>query len=161
MKTTEEYLDDYFDKQNELERKGERWRLRVTPEEFIKEIASIRNYGIETRKQNILTENHIQRNEEAMVSIMLMDRATLEEMREQCNRLKKEGEKSFAEQAPAIQMELKHIQTPLAFNDIANIYTWLWRKQITIEMLSEKVAEEFKRTEHYEEIIRRNKEESI
>ena len=38
MKTNEEYLDDYFDKQNDLIRKGERWRLRVSPEEFIKGI---------------------------------------------------------------------------------------------------------------------------
>lgn len=38
MKTTEEYLDDYLDKYNELKKKNELWRLRVTPEEFIAEV---------------------------------------------------------------------------------------------------------------------------
>ena len=68
MKTNEEYLDDYFDKQNDLIRKGERWRLRVSPEEFIKEIERIRAYGIEARKSKELTEYHIQSNEDGMVS---------------------------------------------------------------------------------------------
>ncbi len=64
MKTTEEYLDDYFDKQNELSKKGESWRLRVTVHEFLTEIERIREYGVKARQSNYLTEYHIQKNEE-------------------------------------------------------------------------------------------------
>ena len=159
MKTTEEYLDDYFDNQNDLSSKGERWRLRVTPEEFIKEIERIRAYGIEARKSNYLTDYHIQRNEEGMVSIMLMDRVTLAEAKSQFERHRIESEKYFAKEAPKIQEQLKEIKAPLVFEEIVFIYKALWRKQITIEMLSESAFEEFKVTDHYEKIIRRNQEE--
>ena len=92
MKTTEEYLNDYLDKQKELSKKGELWRLRVTQEEFIKEIEKIRAYGFELRKSSslTLTEYHIQRNEEGQVAIMLMDTFTLDEMKEQVRRNKEQ-----------------------------------------------------------------------
>lgn len=91
MKTTEEYLDDYLDKYNELKKKNELWRFRVRPEEFLAEIEKIRVYGIVERKSNYLTEYHIQRNEEEMISVMLMDRGTKEEFIKQCKRLKEEA----------------------------------------------------------------------
>lgn len=96
MKTAEEFLDDYLDKYNELKKKNELWRLRVRPEEFLAEIERIRVYGIATRKSNYLTEYHIQRNEKAMISVMLMDRVTKEEFIEQCKRLKEEAKHFYS-----------------------------------------------------------------
>ena len=161
MKTNEEYLDDYFDNQNELSRKGEQWRLRLTPEEFIEEIERIRAAGIEARKSDYFTEYHIQKNEEGGVAILLMDRVTIEEAKEQFDRLRKEREKRLAEIAPEVQKEIKLIQAPLNFGEILFIFKALWHKQITIEMLSKPVFDEFKETEHYQSILRRNEEESF
>lgn len=91
MKTTEEYLDDYFDKYNELKCRNELWRIRVTVEEFLNEIERIKEYGIDQRKSNYLTSYHSGANQKAMVSVLLMDRVTLEEFISQCERLKEES----------------------------------------------------------------------
>ncbi len=161
MKTIEEYLDDYFDLYNELLKKDELWRLRVTPDEFIAEIEKIRLYEIQCSKGSTLNEYHIQRNIEGQVSILLMEKVTFEDMKEQFERNRISSEESFAEEVPEIKKRLIAIQTPLKFRDICNIYRWLWRKQITIEMISEDVLGEFKKTKHYDMIIRRNETESI
>ena len=160
MKTIEEYLDDYFDKQNELSRKGELWRLRITPKEFIKEVERIKAEGIEAIKRNCLTEYHIQRKEECKVSILLMNTLTIEEISEQFDRLRKEREKYLAEEAPEIQKEIELIQTPLFLEEIKFIFKALWYKQITIEMLSKPVFNEFKETYCYQRIVRRNEKKS-
>jgi hypothetical protein len=153
MKTTEDYIDDILDKYNELVKKEELWRLRVTPQEFIAEIERIRKYGKEARKSNYLNEYHIQCNENGMVSNMLMDKVTREEFIEQCEILKEAAKKQFAEEAPLIQQQIKQIKTPLKFQEIVNIYRWLFRKQITLEMLSAEVLEEFKMTTQYEILL--------
>lgn len=161
MKTTEEYSTDYFNKLKELSSKGEQWRIRVTHEEFLSEIERIRTYEIENKKNSHLNEYHIQRNVEGMIAVMLMDKVTIEEAREQCERLRKASEESFAEEAPEIKLRLGRIQIPLSHRDTANIYKWLLRKQITVEMILENVFNEFAKTKHYEMIIRRDKENSI
>ena len=153
MKTTEDYIDDFLDKYNELIKKDELWRLRVTPQEFISEIERIRKYGKEARKSNYLNEYHIQCNEKGMVSNMLMDKVTREEFMEQCEILKEAAKKQFAEEAPLIQKQIKQIKTPLKFQEAVNIYRWLFRKQITLEMLSAEVLEEFKMTTQYEILL--------
>ena len=91
MKTNEEYLEDYFYKQNNLSKKGELWRLRVTEHEFISKIEEIREWGKKARQSNYLNKYHIQRNEEAQVSVMLMDKLTIEECKEQVRILKQES----------------------------------------------------------------------
>ncbi len=53
-------------------------------------------------------------------------------------------------EAAEIQSELKLIQTPLSFIDTVHIYRWLYRKQISIEMLSKEIFDEFKETEQYQ-----------
>ena len=131
MKPTEEYLKEYYDKLYELSSKGEEWRIGVTPEEFLLEIERIREYEICNANNKHLKEFHIQRNVEGMISVMLMDKVTLEEAKEQCVKLQKAAEKNFAEDVPEIKQRLKLIQTPLKFRDTVNIYKWLWRKQIT------------------------------
>jgi len=161
MKTTEEYSKDYFDKLNKFSIKGEQWRIRVTHEEFLKEIEKIRKYEIDERKGNQLNEYHIQRNIEGMISVMLMDSVTFEEAVEQSEKLIKSSEEFFAKEAPEIKLRLESIKTPISFRDSVNIYKWLFRKQITIEMLSEDLFNEFAKTKHYEMIIRRTKENLI
>ncbi len=155
MKTTEEYLDDYFDKYNKLKKQNELWRLRVTPQEFLLEVERIRAYGIEQRKRKYLTEYHIQKNQEGMIAVMLMDAMTHLEIKEQFDRLDIECKIQYAIAAPEIQERLKKIQTPLKFNDVVSIYRWLFRKQITLDMLSKEVFEEFRNTRQYEVYIER------
>ena len=53
---------------------------------------------------------------------------------------------------------MKLIQTPLNFRDTINIYKWLWRKQITLEMIPENILNEFVKTKHYDKIIKRDEE---
>ena len=84
MKTTKDYLDACLDKYNYLKKKNELWRIRVTPQQFLSEIEKGKN----ARKEKYWNEYHIQRNEEASVSILLMDILTPEEMKDQCRRLK-------------------------------------------------------------------------
>ena len=155
MKSTEEYISDYVEKYTTLLKKGELWRLRVTLNEFIIEIERIREYGIEQRKSNYLNEYHIQSNQNAMISIMLMDKATHSEAQAQINRLNKADEEEREKETPIVQERIKHIQTPLKFEDIRLIYTWLVYKQITLEMLSENVLKEFKETRQYETLVYR------
>ncbi len=155
MKTTEEYLDDYFDKYNKLKKQNELWRLRVTPQEFLLEVERIRAYGIEQRKTKYLNEYHIQKNQEGMIAVMLMDAMTHLEIKEQFDRLDIECKIQYAIAAPEIQERLKKIQTPLKFNDVVSIYRWLFRKQITLDMLSKEVFEEFRNTRQYEVYIER------
>lgn len=149
MKSNEEYLNDFHLKKKELEERGELWRLRVTEEEFISEIERIRKEGIESRKSSSLNEYHIQRNEEGQIEIMLMEKATYEEKLEQAERINKDSEIEFAKETPEIQKLVKLINTPLKFKDTRNIYLWLYRKQITIDMLPENVLNEFITTKHY------------
>lgn len=86
---------------------------------------------------------------------------TYEQAKAQTESAMKAAERSFAKAAPKIQSELKHIQTPLSFSDTVDIYRWLFRKQITIEMLPKNVLNEFIKTKHYQKIIRINENESF
>lgn len=156
METTEEYFDRYLDKYNELKEIGELWRIRVTPQEFLAEIERVREYGIEARKAKKLTEYHIQKNVNGMITNMLMNKVTREEFIEQAKKFKELSKIQFAAQAPSIQEGLKKIKAPLKFDDIINIYRWLFRKQITLEMLSPEILDEFKQTRQYEDYLNRD-----
>ena len=159
MKSTEEYISDYLEKYTTLLKKGELWRLRVTLNEFIKEIERIREYGIEQRKSNYLNEYHIQSNQNGKIEVLLMNKVTWDEAKAQSDMLDKATKLEFAAEAPKVQERLEKIQTPLKFNDVVNIYRWLSRKQITLEMLSKDILNEFKETRQYRTIVHRlNKE---
>ncbi|MGI6319698.1 MAG: hypothetical protein ACOXZK_01735 [Bacteroidales bacterium] len=151
MESDEKYLEEYLLKKAELEAKGELWRLRATQEEFLKEIQRLRKYEIDA-KNSTLNEYHIQRNIEGTISVMLMESCTLEEMKEQAKRINEESEKDFAEEAPMIKERLVLIETPLKFRDSANIYLWISRNQISIDMLPLKVKDEFTKTRHYKRL---------
>jgi hypothetical protein len=157
MESNEKYLEKYFLKKMELEKKGELWRLRVTQVEFLSEIQRLREYEIDAKKNSKLNEYHIQRNIQGTIAVMLMDSFTLEEAKEQTKRQSEASEKEFAEEAPLIRERLKSIKTPLSFRDAANIYRWIFRKQISIDMLPENVKVEFTKTRHYESL--KNKKE--
>ncbi|MFZ4799572.1 MAG: hypothetical protein ACOYMA_18905 [Bacteroidia bacterium] len=157
MESNEKYFEQFFLKKMELEQKGELWRLRVTAEEFLSELQRLRMYEVEANKNSTLNEYHIQRNIEGTISVMLMDACTYEEMKEQAKRLNEAGEKEFADEKPMIRERLKYITTPLKFRDSKNIYCWIFRNQISIEMLTENVRDEFIKTKHYASLKNENK----
>jgi histidyl-tRNA synthetase len=150
MKSNQEYLEIFNLKKKELEERGELWRMRVSEDEFIVEIEKIRRYGIEARKNSKLNEYHIQRSEEAQVYVLLMEKSTKEEMIEQANLISKQAEEEHKQEIESILSSLEKLQTPLKFRDIINIYRWIFRKQISIEMLPDNVRDEFVKTKHYE-----------
>ena len=155
MKTTEGYLDDYLDKYNELKKKNELWRLRVTPQKFLEEVEKIRVYSIEAKKNKSFNRYHIHKSETAAIEIMLMGAATHEEMKAQFERLDKAKKMEFAAEAPEIQQQVKTIITPLKLKDVINIYRWLFRNQITLEMLPNNVLEEFSKTRQYKTYLQK------
>lgn len=151
MESDEKYLKDFLLKKAELQAKGELWRLRITQEEFLKEIQRLRKYEIDA-KSGTLNEYHIQRNITGTISILLMDAYTFEEMNKQSKRLDKEAKKHFAEEVQIIRERINLIKLPLRFRDSANIYRWIFRNQISFEMLPANVKEEFSKTNHYEKL---------
>ncbi len=99
--------------------------------------------------------------EHARLSMEQIDKqkpVTLEQAIAQSERLRKQSEKSFALAAPEIQEDVKKMTTPLNFQDSVDIYRWLLRKQITFDIIPKDVLDEFKKTEHYQEVMRRFKE---
>ncbi len=82
MKSTEEYIKDYQNKYKSLSGKDELCRLRVSLQEFLQEIERIRNYEIEQKKSAYLTAYHIQSNIEGMISVMLMNKVSLDEAKQ-------------------------------------------------------------------------------
>lgn len=150
MKSNQEYLEIYDLKRKELDEKGELWRMKLSKDEFIAEIKKIKKYGIEARKSSKLNNYHIQRNEEAQVSVLLMGKSTKEEMVELVNSLNEKAEEEHKQEIESIVSNLEKIQTPLKFRDITKIYRWIFRKQISIEMLPDNVRNEFIKTKHYE-----------
>jgi hypothetical protein len=94
----------------------------------------------------------------AMEQIAKQKPATTEEVRAQFEISRKRGEISFAKDAPKVQEYLKEITTPLSNEDARDIGRWLFRKQITIEMIPKDVLVEWKETGMYEYIMRRIKE---
>lgn len=149
MESNEKYLEKYFLKKAELERKGEIWRLRVTQEEFLSEIQRLRDYEIDATNTSTLNEYHIQRIIKGSISLMLMNACTLEEAKEQTNCIHEASETGFSEEASMVRERLESIETPLKFSDSANIYRWIIRKQISIDMLPSKVKDGFSNTRHY------------
>jgi hypothetical protein len=78
-------------------------------------------------------------------------------MKEQINRNIEESEREFAEEAPMVRERLKSIETPLKFRDSANIYRWIFREQISIDMLPLQVKNEFTKTKHFDTLKKMNK----
>ena len=152
MKSNEEYISDYIEKYTTLFKKGELWRIRVTLIEFIEGVERIRIDGEEKRKNNYFNEFAIQSSQNNSIEIMLMDNLTWEEKRAQVISLNEGMNEQFASESLLIIENLKYIKIPLKFVDIINIYRWLLRKQITLEMLPKNVLTEFKETRQYKTI---------
>lgn len=64
-------------------------------------------------------------------------------------------DKYLKEEIPEVLESLKLIKSPINFNDTINIYRWLFDKQITFDIIPEDVLTEFKKTRHYEIIVRK------
>jgi len=80
---------------------------------------------------------------------------SLEKMKAQAEKSRKHSEEAFARDAPKIQKGLKELTTPLSFNDTVHIYKWLYRKQITLEMLPGNIREEFLNSQQYQVYLAR------
>ena len=86
-----------------------------------------------------------------------MDAPTREEMMEQAERSKKARKIRIAKEAPIVQQLVKKLQTPLEFNDIILISNGLFYEQITFEMLSKEVFEEYCKTRQGKASLRKLK----
>jgi len=149
MKSMEEHIDDYLDKYNELSKKGELWRIRSTPQVFIKEVERIKKYERDSREHGYFTEAAIQSQVKSMLAVILMNKVKYEEAKEQCERSKEAAAQQFLKEAPQKQEYVKHIKVPLEFKDVRAIFSGLMRNQITLEMIPIHVFEEFKKTRQY------------
>ena len=106
------------------------------------------------------TENKIKMSFEERANIVIKKIAkqppvTLEEMKAQIKRVQKIAKNSFALAAPQAQEDLKKIKTPLSSEDARMICRWLFRKQITTDMIPNDVLVQLKETEVYQGTIRR------
>ena len=156
MKSNQELLDYYLDRYNILKEKNELWRLRVSPQKYLSELEKIRAYGIQARATGQLTECNIQSNQDGMLGILLMDKMTYAEVKDQFERSKKQQEKCFAEEAPRIQAVVKKYKTSLSNAQCRRIHTWLVRRQIDLAKLNKEVQTEFKRSRFYENYRKRH-----
>ncbi len=77
MKTMEAYLDDYLDDYNLLKSKNELWRLKYTPQEFLKIVEQAKSRAAEDREMGYLTEYHLQQNETNVIAVALQDKFIL------------------------------------------------------------------------------------
>ena len=101
------------------------------------------------------TEYHIQKNEEAMISLALQDLSTYEEIKEQFARSKERKDEFNKLEAPFVRKKISRLQLPLKFKDIVAIYKGFIAKQITLEIIPEEVLNEFKKTRQYESLRKR------
>lgn len=149
MKTMEAYLDDYLDKYNLLKSKNELWRLKNTPQEFIKIVEQAKSRAVEDREMGYLNEFHIQQNEANVIAVALQDKFTREEMMTQFDQFKKSEEAFYKMEAPQVQKRISELVLPLDFKDVVAIYKALFVKQITLDMIPAAVLPEFIKTRQY------------
>jgi ribonucleotide reductase alpha subunit len=157
MESNDFYLIEYDRKVETLTKKNELWRLRVTRQEFINKVEELRIYEVEAKERKYLNDYHIESNIKGSISIMLMDTPTIEEAMEQAERLRKEAEKYFAEEAPEIREIVRKFELPLDKRKKRFIYSSIFRNQITIDDLQTSIKEEFIKTDTYELLTKRMK----
>jgi len=155
LKSKEFYINQYRKQKKELSEKGELWRLCVETEELF--IIKLNNIFEEYKTDFFLNDFHRESSTLGKIGILLQKKVTVEEMKAQFERSGKEMEKIFKDEIPYVKDQLKKISSPLKFNDIANIYRWIWRKQITLKDLNESVLIEFKKTKHFNYLKSENK----
>lgn len=155
MKTMEDYLDDYLDKYNLLKSKNELWRLKHTPQEFLKIVEQAKSSAAEDRVMGYLTEFHIQQNEITVIAVALQNNCTREEMMAQFDRFKKSEEAFYKREAPRVQKRISELVSPLNFKDVVAIYKALFVKQITVDMIPAVVLPEFINTRQYQSLKKR------
>ncbi len=155
MKTTEDYLDDYLDKYNSLKSKNELWRLKHTPQEFIKIVEQAKSRAAEDREMGYFNEFHIQQNEINVIAVALQNNCTREEMKAQFDRFTESEEASYKREAPQVRKRISEIVSPLNFKDVVTIYKALFVKQITLDMIPAGVLPEFTKTRQYQSLKKR------
>ena len=154
MKTTEEYIDAYNNKLSELSEKGEQRRIQFSLQEFLEKIEIIRKFELAEIENEGFPIIDIENRTSKMISILLTGEFTIEEMKEEFGRHKAETADQLEIDVPNLQEILSGIKTPLRISDVETLYSGLLHNQITLEMIEEKVLEEFKMTRQYQKIIR-------
>ncbi len=155
MKTTEDYLDDYLDKYNLLKSKNELWRLKHTPQEFLKIVERAKSRAAEDREMGYLNEFHIQQNEINVIAVALQNKCTREEMKAQFDRFTESEEASYKREELQVQKKISELVSPLNFKDVVAIYKALFVKQITLDMIPAAVLPEFTKTRQYQSLKKR------
>lgn len=69
--------------------------------------------------------------------------------------LAKYSKEKFTLDAALIQEEVKKLGLPLTFESARNIYKWLVRDQIRIDMLPAEILDEFKKLDLYDRFMKR------
>ena len=106
-------------------------------------------------------EYHKAESEKAMKEVEEMKKnpLTYEQIKAQFESIDKLAKEQFAEEAPNAQETVKLYKTPLKPRQLRQIYTWLFRNQITLDIIPLDVLAVFKETRQYEIIIRKMKDE--
>ena len=106
-------------------------------------------------------EYHKAESEKAMKALEEMKKnpLTYEQIKAQFESIDKLAKEQFAEEAPNAQATVKLYKVPLKPRQLRQIYTWLFRNQITLDIIPIDILAVFKETRQYEIIIRKMKEE--
>lgn len=153
MESKEYYINKYRHQKKELEEQGELWRLcHETEQIFVEKLDEIID---RYNSHGYLNEFHRVSSTNASLEILLQKRLSLEEMKEQMRRHKIAAEESFKKESPKIKKYAHNISVPLTISDLSHIYRWIFRKQITLDDLSNEVIKEFKESKQYKSLINR------
>jgi hypothetical protein len=153
--TNQEYLQQYNEKYNSLANKNELWRLKVTQQEFMQQIAALRVYEAQQQQSNYFNAYTVDSNIKGSIAIILMDKLTFEEAMAQSKVNQLLNKEIYRKEAPEVKSKVQQFLTPLSFGNIKYIYAGLFRNQIKLSDLPPNVLEEFKQTAQFKSLLRR------
>lgn len=155
MKTTEELFDDYLDVYNDLKRKNELWRLKVSPHEFLEKVKSLNEKVNETKKGSPQELAIRIRKYNIEIAKLLSINPTINEVRKQIETINKSSQIAFEKEKENIKYQIQKIELPLTSKELINIYKWIGRNQIAFSDLPLPIQEEFKQTSKYQNLLNR------
>jgi hypothetical protein len=141
MKTNEELLTDYQNVLNFLESKGELWRMKYSKELYLLELEKIRDIEL---NHTWFSDIHKQSSINTLLEILLQPKLTREETKTQMLRMKNAANIQFLTNAPSVQNRMRILTLPRNLATLKSIYSALYRKQITLDILPVDVQKEFK-----------------
>jgi hypothetical protein len=155
MKTTEELFDDYLDVYNDLKRKNELWRLKVSPNEFLEKVKSLNEEVNETKNGSPLELAMRIRKFKIEIAKLVSSRLTNDEIKKQFEAINKATQITFELEKESIKNQINKIESPITSKERINIYKWIGRNQIAFSDLPNHIQEEFKQTSKYQNLLNR------